>query len=104
MHLDQWKMYCQEIFDKSLWPDTKHWNMRYGGKHPVVTNVIYTNGDEDPWKHASILKADQGGNEKIYPIEIVCDGCAHCVDLRAPSVDDAQTLTDGRTQILDIFR
>ena len=54
--------------------------MRYGGKTPAVTNVIYTNGEEDPWKWASILKTT---NPDITPIEIKCNDCAHCIDLHA---------------------
>jgi len=73
-------------------PKTEHWNMRYGGKTPAVSNVIYTNGEEDPWKWASILTTK---NPDITPIEIKCDDCAHCVDLHADSDADPQALIDA---------
>jgi len=68
-------------------PATESWNMRYGGKTPSVSNVIFTNGEEDPWKWASILPG-QTTNKDILPIEIKCADCGHCIDLHADLPDD----------------
>ena len=81
--------------------------MRYGGKYPQVDRVIYTNGEEDPWKWASVLPGDKTRGREVYPIEIQCTNCAHCVDLKAPSEDpenpDDPALTAAREQIIEII-
>lgn len=84
-------------------PTVETWNLRYGGKYPSVSNVIYTNGEEDPWKWASILP-QQTTNTKIYPIEMKCDNCAHCIDLHAAQTSDPQEVKDARNQIRDIIK
>lgn len=81
MTLDFWKNYCTRIFEKNIFPDTHLWNLRYGGKNPAVSKVIYMNGDEDPWKQASILETK---NIFVHTFPLDCDNCAHCVDLRSP--------------------
>ena len=43
-----------EFLGTALNPKVDHWNMRFGAKHPRTTRVIYTNGGEDPWRHAAI--------------------------------------------------
>lgn len=54
-----------------------------------------TNGSEDPWKQASILK-NQGN---IIAIEIDCPDCGHCVDLYTPTDQDAVSLKMARDKI-----
>jgi hypothetical protein len=56
--LSFWKEYCHRIFDLALDPDTRHYNNIYGGTHPQASRIIFTNGVEDPWKRASILKSE----------------------------------------------
>ena len=97
-----WLDYCKRIFGTEMKPQTEAWNMRYGGKNPAVTRVIYTNGEEDPWKWASVLPGHP--NKDILPIEIKCTNCAHCVDLHADSVDDAPELKDARALIITTIK
>jgi len=47
-----------------------------------------SNGDEDPWKWASIQKSQ--GN--IISRVANCPDCAHCVDLYTPSLSDSAEL------------
>jgi len=42
--LPYWLDYCAWIYGTKMSPNTESWNMRYGGKNPSVSNVIYTNG------------------------------------------------------------
>ena len=95
--LPYWLDYCTRIFGTPMKPKTESWNMRYGGKNPVVTKVIFTNGEEDPWKWASILETK---NPDIMPIEIKCDDCAHCIDLHADLETDPPQVTDARNLII----
>ena len=39
-----------------IWPDGDRTNSYFGGDQLDVDNLILTNGVEDPWKHASVLK------------------------------------------------
>lgn len=81
LDLKFWRSYCGRIFDEPTYPDTHHWNLRYGGRNPAVSKVIYMNGDEDPWKKSSILESS---NVNIHTFQLICNDCAHCVDLREP--------------------
>lgn len=99
--VDFWGEFCERVYGVKIFPDTEHWNMMYGKTRPAATKIIFTNGSEDPWKHAGVLKTD---NPHLTPIEIVCDDCAHCVDLHGDSPNDAQTLTDARAKITSMFK
>jgi hypothetical protein len=94
--IDFYREFCERVYGIKLFPDTDHWNMMYGKTTPAATKIIFTNGSEDPWKHAGVLKSD---NPHLTPIEIVCDDCAHCVDLHGDLPTDSQALTDARQQI-----
>ena len=102
MTVSAWETYCQSIFGGNITPETVDWNIRYGGKKPSVTNVIYTNGDEDPWKQASILPSEKQGNDKIYPIEIFYNGSGHCADLRAPQHTDHENMKNAHATIASL--
>lgn len=102
--IDDWVTYCHRVFKADIDPNTWHWNMRYGAKKPAITNVIYTNGDEDPWKWASVLEADNLKGEGVHPIEIICDDCAHCVDLHNAQESDSENLTNARAKITEIIQ
>lgn len=46
----------------------------------LVSNIVFTNGGEDPWKWASITK-------NIPPMKAFvaeCVTCGHCCDLSTP--------------------
>ncbi|CAD8145075.1 unnamed protein product [Paramecium octaurelia] len=62
-----------------------------------------TNGGEDPWQTASLIKPTKA-NSKVITYLIDCDDCAHCVDLNAPSDDDPVILTQTRQAIENTFK
>lgn len=80
--LEFWHDYCSRIFGQDTYPDTHLWNARYGGKNPAVSKVLYFNGDEDPWKGSGILESK---NVLVHTFPLICDNCAHCIDLRTPA-------------------
>jgi len=88
---------CAEIFGAPLWPDTAAVNRRYGGRSPNVTNVLFTHGAEDPWRHVGVPPAGLGPSAPGLLIE--CDGCSHCVDLRPIGPDDPRELVRARDEI-----
>lgn len=97
-----WLDYCKRIYGKEIVPNTEAWNMRYGGKNPAVTRVIYTNGEEDPWKWASVLPGHP--NKDLTPIEMKCANCAHCIDLKSDQPTDAPEVTAARAQVMEIIK
>lgn len=101
MTVDFWGRFCKNVFGLAIFPDTYHYNLRYGAKNLAASKIIFTNGSEDPWKHASITETK---NPNLIAIEIVCDDCAHCVDLHADSKSDPKALTDARNKIRAIFK
>ncbi|KAH7415324.1 hypothetical protein KP509_14G037800 [Ceratopteris richardii] len=68
---------CSYIFGKGTIPKTSETNLYYGGDNIAGTKIIFTNGSQDPWRHAS--KTNSTNNELAILIE--CQNCAHCVDL-----------------------
>lgn len=105
MNLDFYRKWCNDAYkvDKDVFPKTEVTEAYWGGLNINVDHLIMTNGEEDPWKRASILK-NNGKNSKITLIEIPCENCAHCVDLHAPSANDAPALTAARNNILNLFK
>jgi hypothetical protein len=66
-----------------------------GGIQLAASNVILTNGQEDPWKWAGILKRNNTKLDQVAQ-EIKCADCAHCVELYTPSESDAPELKNAR--------
>jgi len=58
-----------------------------------------TNGVEDPWKHASVLKR----KDDLIVYELDCNNCAHCVELYTPKEEDAPVLKKARKEITHYF-
>ena len=101
MKIDFWQDFCQRVYGIQIFPDTFHWNTRYAAKNMKATKIIFTNGSEDPWKHAGITKTH---DKNLIPIEIVCDDCSHCIDLHADLPTDAPTLKEAREKITEIMK
>lgn len=98
--IDFWKQYCQGIFDTNVFPDTAHWNTLYGGKDLAGSKIIFTNGIEDPWQHASVTETQ---NPDLTPIVIDCPNCAHCVELHDLKDTDAPELVAARAKVTEIL-
>lgn len=73
-------------------------NAYYGGiRMTNLSNVVFVNGEGDPWHKLSVLKA----NSK-YPtvIPLLIPQTSHCVDMMPDSpVNDSPELTKARVQI-----
>lgn len=71
-----------------LWPDEDLGNAYFGGFDLQVDNIIFTNGDEDPWKWVSII--EEKGKFNVYHIN--CANAGHCVELYTPTDQDCDQL------------
>jgi len=57
-----------------------------------TSNTIFSNAREDPWKHASILET---GDKEIIVVDIDCEDCGHCIDLKVEKENDPQILKNA---------
>jgi hypothetical protein len=94
-----WKSYCQRIYGIDAFPDTDNYDVMHGGANLQATNIIYTNGSEDPWQWATHYQ-DADPTKSAYTLMITCDTCAHCVDLGAVNDKTPQAVKDAHVQIV----
>ncbi|XP_033134324.1 probable serine protease EDA2 [Brassica rapa] len=73
-HLDL----CKSLFGKGTYPDVDATNMYYGGHKIAATKIIFTNGSQDPWRHAS----KQTSSPELPSYIMDCHNCGHGTDLR----------------------
>ncbi|TMW64699.1 hypothetical protein Poli38472_011579 [Pythium oligandrum] len=97
--LDYHEKQCQAVFGDVVNPKegVKEIIKRYGGIHPKGHKIFYSNGGDDPWQRASVLKTisdDQVANLAV------CDLCGHCGDLRADP-DSPEPLKKQRAEIME---
>ncbi|XP_028096211.1 probable serine protease EDA2 isoform X4 [Camellia sinensis] len=48
-HLDL----CKNVFGEGIYPDVDGTNLYYGGTKIAGSKIVFTNGSQDPWRHAS---------------------------------------------------
>jgi len=94
---------CKDIFDTRFNNNTVHANIdkvndRYGGLYPRATNVIYTNGDLDPW---SALSLEEAAGEGVH-VEWI-PGSAHCGDIYSNAPTDTPQMRAVRDKITQLF-
>ncbi|ERN16345.1 probable serine protease EDA2 isoform X2 [Amborella trichopoda] len=73
-HLDL----CRDVFGEDLYPDVYLTNIYYGGTRIAASKIIFTNGSQDPWRHAS----KQISSPDMPSCIISCHNCGHGSDMR----------------------
>ncbi|EGI66772.1 PREDICTED: putative serine protease K12H4.7 [Acromyrmex echinatior] len=73
-------------------------NIMYGGKLPDLRNVIFTNGNSDPWHPLSVLQ-----DLNAFSPAIVINGSSHCRDLYSDVTTDPDNLKAARAKIRKII-
>ncbi|CAK9205656.1 unnamed protein product [Sphagnum troendelagicum] len=73
-HLDL----CANIFGEGTYPEVEITNLYYGGSGIKATNIYFTNGSQDPWRHASKQTSSPGEPAST----ITCHNCGHGTDMR----------------------
>ncbi|KAJ6812403.1 putative serine protease EDA2 isoform X1 [Iris pallida] len=73
-HLDL----CKNIFGEGIYPAVDMTNIYYGGTRLAGTRIVFTNGSQDPWRHAS----RQTSSADMPSYIIKCHNCGHGSDLR----------------------
>ncbi|EGC31013.1 hypothetical protein DICPUDRAFT_83068 [Dictyostelium purpureum] len=80
VNMTYFKTHCQQVFGIPLWPNTAAVNIHYGGNNTAGTNILYTNGSQDPWSRASVIQTISDSQQSVM---VTCENCGHCVDIRA---------------------
>ncbi|TYI56304.1 hypothetical protein E1A91_D11G200400v1 [Gossypium mustelinum] len=73
-HLDL----CKNVFGEGIYPEVDVTNIYYGGTNIAGSKIIFTNGSQDPWRHASKQTSSPGMPSYI----IICHNCGHGIDMR----------------------
>ncbi|XAR73802.1 Prolyl oligopeptidase [Bertholletia excelsa] len=73
-HLDL----CKNVFGEGIYPDVDGTNIYYGGTKIAGSKIVFTNGSQDPWRHAS----KQTSSPEMPSYTITCHNCGHGTDLR----------------------
>ncbi|KAL6959975.1 putative serine protease eda2, variant 2 [Sarracenia purpurea var. burkii] len=73
-HLDL----CKNVFGEGIYPDVDGTNIYYGGTKIAGSKIIFTNGSQDPWRHAS----KQTSSTEMPSYIVTCHNCGHGTDLR----------------------
>jgi pimeloyl-ACP methyl ester carboxylesterase len=69
-----------------------HTNLIFGGNGTAGSRIVFVDGSQDPWKHASI--AHSLGPDRPY-IEVSCLNCGHCQDLKGTCYGGCQPNADA---------
>ncbi|KAK6150564.1 hypothetical protein DH2020_015496 [Rehmannia glutinosa] len=75
-HLDL----CKNVFGEGISPDVTATNLYYGGTRIAGSKIIFTNGSQDPWRHAS--KQTSSPEAEMPSYIITCHNCGHGTDMR----------------------
>ncbi|XP_042485380.1 probable serine protease EDA2 isoform X2 [Macadamia integrifolia] len=73
-HLDL----CKNVFGEGIYPDVEATNTYYGGTGIAGSKIVFSNGSQDPWRHAS----KQTSSPSMPSYIISCHNCGHGTDLR----------------------
>ncbi|XP_045862073.1 thymus-specific serine protease [Meles meles] len=88
---------CEQVFGlstSSVVQAVGQTNAYYGGQSPGATQVLFINGDTDPWHVLSVTKA-LGPSEAA----LLIPGASHCMDMAPERPSDSPSLRLGRQSI-----
>ncbi|ELK29783.1 Thymus-specific serine protease [Myotis davidii] len=89
---------CEQVFGLSTWSTVQavaQTNSYYGGQTPVGTQVLFVNGDMDPW-HVLSVTQDLGPSVSA----LLIPNASHCLDMAPERSSDTPSLRLGRQSIL----
>ncbi|KAL9271949.1 putative serine protease EDA2 [Drosera capensis] len=73
-HLDL----CRNVFGDGVYSEVDATNLYYGGTKIAGSKIVFTNGSQDPWRHAS----KQASSSEMPSYLMSCHNCGHRTDLR----------------------
>ncbi|KYM93462.1 Putative serine protease K12H4.7 [Cyphomyrmex costatus] len=90
---------CTDFYNKKILNShVRRTNIMYGGQLPDLQNVIFVNGDSDPWHPLSVLQ-----DLNAFSPAIVISGSSHCRDIYSDIATDPDNLKKARAKIRKII-
>ncbi|XP_023935728.2 putative serine protease K12H4.7 [Bicyclus anynana] len=93
------KLFGSEFDEERVNEGVAEVNDLYGGLNPNVTNVVFSNGDLDPWSTISVLE-DLSYNAPA----VVIPRSSHCRDLFSNRLGDIEELKEARKNIKNLIK
>eukprot|EP01132_Coremiostelium_polycephalum_P000880 gene880-1103_t len=100
LNVEQQISWCSQVFGISgMTPRVQQTNEDYGGLNLDATNVMFTNGNLDPWHLLSIndYNAPTGVKGSNYQ-------AGHCGSVIASTPNDPPSLTNTRAQVVEFLK
>ncbi|KAM3830348.1 thymus-specific serine protease [Vipera latastei] len=97
MNLEYQLDICAQVFNisyRNVSEAVSFTNNYYGADHPKASQVLFVNGDIDPWHVLSVLT-----NKSASEPAILIKGTSHCANMDSPSASDPWSLIQARKQI-----
>lgn len=89
--LDYYLNLCKAAFEQSLMPATNFTNINFGGLHQSGSNILFTNGLQDPWGANLGINKPLGNN-----LNVTLYTGAHCAPFHPPTDQDPENLKQSR--------
>lgn len=97
INLEYHRHVCQRLFGLKAPADTNSINNTY--YYPLmdelVSNIFFTNGENDPWSNLSIAEKNGNAINSNLTYHLI-EGAAHCEDLHTPNDKDSESLSKAR--------
>ncbi|KAF2071145.1 hypothetical protein CYY_007535 [Polysphondylium violaceum] len=98
LNVEEQVRWCSEIFGiPNMTPNVDSTNYWYGGANPLSSNVMFTNGNLDPW-HLLSVNNDRGN------VKAVTYQAGHCGSLIATTDHDPISLTQARQAVFEFLQ
>jgi hypothetical protein len=97
------KEICKRLFGLNISGNEKAINKKYYKPllDPVnATNILFTNGSEDPWLNLSIAKENKNDQNEHTPVMTI-QGGSHCSDLQLSAVPE---ILEAREKFIEYAR
>ncbi|EFA84445.1 hypothetical protein PPL_02477 [Heterostelium album PN500] len=89
---------CQEVFGFNFTPNVEWTITKYGGINPDADNILYVNGDIDPWHALGITTPITRKSPSSSSILLI-HGTSHCDDMLIPLPTSPPTLPAAQATI-----
>lgn len=104
INLDYHHQLCQRLFklDKPSNTNLINNSFYFPLMNQSVTNIYFTNGEQDPWSKLSMMKKNGNTQNKKLTYRTIKDS-AHCDDLHTPSDSDSKSLISARNTLQQLL-
>jgi hypothetical protein len=100
LDIEFWEWYCNVAFDYPGGLKLPDMNVTIAKFPWRGTKILFTNGDEDPWKWASVMEQESEDRPNVM---LTCEGCGHCKDFSNPADTDPDSVKEAKEKIRTVI-